>query len=252
MTGLPWRLLADAPAPGAWNMAADEAMLEAMAAGVVGPTLRLYGWEPACLSLGRNQTLPNGLAERAALLGIDVVRRPTGGQAVLHAAEITYSVVTEAGTRGVLGDYRHLNGILVRALAEVGFPADLIRTEASGQRGEASCFARPGRADLAVAGHKIGGSAQVRRGGLLLQHGSIKLWPASVRLADVLGPGTPEPVALWPDAPPEAPEAWRSRLERALAHAFGLAWHPEGRTSWEHAWIATHRARVGSLSAAGT
>ena len=233
-------------------MLADEAMLEALAAGITGPTLRLYGWEPACLSLGRNQVAPIGLEERAASLGIGIVRRPTGGQAVLHASEVTYAVVTATAGEGVLGDYRRLNERLARALIAVGFPAALIRSEATGTPARASCFARPGRADLAVDGRKIGGSAQVRRGTVLLQHGSIKLWPSAWSLARVLGPGTPEPEVLWPAGPPGDPKACRDRIARAVATAFGLPWVPTARTDWESAWIHARTEGESPVIAVGT
>jgi lipoate-protein ligase A len=233
-------------------MLADEAMLKALAAGITGPTLRLYGWEPACLSLGRNQMAPAGLEERAASLGIGIVRRPTGGQAVLHASEVTYAVVAATAGEGVLGDYRRLNERLAHALIAEGFPATLIRSDATGTTARASCFARPGRADLAVAGRKVGGSAQVRRGTVLLQHGSIKLWPAAWSLAQVLEPGTPEPDVLWPAGPPGDPETCRDRIARALATAFRLPWTPTARTDWENAWIHARTEGEYPVIAAGT
>ena len=85
-----WRLIDTAPAPGAWNMAVDEALMERVRGGGA-PVLRFYRWEPACLSLGRNQPA-TGAYDAAAIAarGVDVVRRPTGGRAVLHHRELTY------------------------------------------------------------------------------------------------------------------------------------------------------------------
>ncbi|MCU0474760.1 MAG: octanoyltransferase, partial [Anaerolineae bacterium] len=79
-----WRLLCDPPAGGAWNMAADEAILESVGAGDAPPTLRLYGWEPACLSLGFSQSHADADLVRLAAHGWGWVRRPTGGKAILH------------------------------------------------------------------------------------------------------------------------------------------------------------------------
>ncbi|HLM68541.1 MAG TPA: hypothetical protein VK358_13475, partial [Longimicrobium sp.] len=100
--GTPWRLLDTPPAPGAWNMAVDEALAQSVRAGEP-PVLRVYRWSPPCLSLGRNQ--PSGGYDRDEIRrrGLDVVRRPTGGRAVLHHRELTYSV---AAAEGVLGGPR--------------------------------------------------------------------------------------------------------------------------------------------------
>src|SRR6185295_7261954 len=87
-----WRLIYDLPTTGAANMAADEAVLQAVSAGESMPTLRLYGWSPPCLSLGYGQKTRDVDFERIAANGWDVVRRPTGGRAILHVDELTYSV----------------------------------------------------------------------------------------------------------------------------------------------------------------
>jgi len=79
-----WRLIITPPAAGAWNMAIDEAILEATGTGSAPPTLRLYGWDPACLSLGYAQPIADADLDRLALAGWDLVRRPTGGRAILH------------------------------------------------------------------------------------------------------------------------------------------------------------------------
>jgi lipoyl(octanoyl) transferase len=86
-----WRLLDTPPAPGAWNMAVDEALAESVRAGGA-PVLRFYRWSPACLSLGRNQPADGYDRDRIRRRGVEVVRRPTGGRAVLHHRELTYSV----------------------------------------------------------------------------------------------------------------------------------------------------------------
>ncbi|HEX5725859.1 MAG TPA: hypothetical protein VFX98_10370, partial [Longimicrobiaceae bacterium] len=108
-----WRLLDTPPAPGAWNMAVDEALAETVREGDP-PVLRFYRWEPACLSLGRNQPA-RGRYDLDALRrrGLDVVRRPTGGRAVLHHRELTYSV---AVADGALGTPRQAYAAVNRAL----------------------------------------------------------------------------------------------------------------------------------------
>jgi lipoate-protein ligase A len=92
-----WRLLVTPPARGAWNMAVDEAILEAVGRGASLPTLRLYAWEPACLSLGYAQPIGDVDQPRLRARGWDLVRRPTGGRAVLHTDELTYSVIAPPG-----------------------------------------------------------------------------------------------------------------------------------------------------------
>src|SRR6202165_1818187 len=87
-----WRLLVDAPAGGAWNMAVEEVLLDGVAAGAAAPTLRFYGWSPACLSLGYFQPFDVVDLEGCRALGVDVVRRPTGGRGLLPGWEVTPSV----------------------------------------------------------------------------------------------------------------------------------------------------------------
>ncbi len=158
-------------------MAFDEALLEAVRAGESPPTVRFYGWDPPCLSLGAFQ--PVSTVDRAACadLGIDLVRRPTGGAAVLHDREVTYAVVLPPGVAGrrpreiylglCLGLLRGLDRLGVRA----GFaPAGSFR-HPSGP----SCFARASDYEVLVDGRKVVGSAQVWRSGTLLQHGAVLL-----------------------------------------------------------------------------
>lgn len=107
MRGEGWRFIDSGPGTGAENMAVDEAMLEGHAAGEVPATLRVYTWRPAAVSLGRFQREESGVdGEACRRLGIDVVRRPTGGRAILHTEEeVTFSIVVSAerlGTSGVM------------------------------------------------------------------------------------------------------------------------------------------------------
>src|SRR5437879_11737154 len=101
-----WRLLLDKPASGAWNLAVDEVLLDAVAAGAAPPTLRFYAWTPPCLSLGYFQPFDVVDVDGCWALGVDVVRRPTGGRAILHDRELTYSVVLPASVLGADGGVR--------------------------------------------------------------------------------------------------------------------------------------------------
>ena len=95
-----WRLLLDPPAAGAWNMAVDEVLLNGTAAGISRPTLRFYQWMPPCLSLGYFQDFSVVNLDGCRALGVEVVRRPTGGRAILHDRELTYSVALPASVLG--------------------------------------------------------------------------------------------------------------------------------------------------------
>jgi lipoate-protein ligase A len=174
---VPWRLIDTPPAPGAWNMAVDEALAASVAAGG-DPVLRFYRWEPACLSLGRNQPA-RGRYDLAALAaaGIDVVRRPTGGRAVLHRRELTYAVAApEAMFGGPRQAYAAINRALVAGLRRLG--ADVALQPAGGRPPPPSlapCFAQPVEGEVVAGGRKLVGSAQRRLGSTLLQHGSLPL-----------------------------------------------------------------------------
>lgn len=173
-----WRLLDTPPAPGAWNMAVDAALMESVRAGGA-PALRFYRWDPPCLSLGRNQPAAGRYdldALRAA--GVDVVRRPTGGRAVLHDRELTYSVaVAEGALGGPRESYAAVNRALVAGLRRLGVAAAL--QPGTGRRAAvpstAPCFREPAEGEVVVAGRKLVGSAQWREGGVALQHGSLLL-----------------------------------------------------------------------------
>lgn len=173
-----WRLLVDPTGrPGAENMAADQGLLEE--AGRSGRAfLRLYRWSPACLSLGRNEA---ALAryDRAALerLGLDVVRRPTGGRAVWHEHEVTYAVAAPVAAFGSLPRaYADIHERLARALQTLGVDATIAeRPTARASDRPAACFATAVGGELVVCGRKVVGSAQVRHGRAFLQHGSILL-----------------------------------------------------------------------------
>ncbi|MGH7443696.1 MAG: lipoate--protein ligase family protein, partial [Longimicrobiales bacterium] len=162
-------------------MAVDQALLESVAAGAP-PVLRLYRWRPACLSFGRNQAAAGIYNEsRARLLGIGIVRRPTGGLSVLHDAELTYAVVAPAAMLGgPRAAYHAINRALAMGLQDLGIPAELAggarRTSVTAAfRGAQPCFALPAGGEVVVNGRKLVGSAQRVERRTILQHGSILL-----------------------------------------------------------------------------
>jgi lipoate-protein ligase A len=192
MSYQPWRLLIDEPADGATNMARDEAIATIHATGATPPTLRLYRWRPACLSLGRFQR--GDAIDRAACrrAGIAVVRRPSGGRALLHDDELTYAVIARANHPlldhggAILAAYWHISAALLAGLRRLGVDAALTPVERRSTRGSAACFDAPASYELTVDRRKLVGSAQTRRDGVLLQHGAIPLTPHAERLARLL------------------------------------------------------------------
>jgi lipoate-protein ligase A len=192
-----WRLLLTPPADGATNMAIDEAVLDGVGEGLSAPTLRLYAWEPACLSVGYAQPLDQVDRARLAQRGWGLVRRPTGGRAILHADELTYSVIAPAShpivTGGVLPSYRRLSAALSASLKEMGLVVET-HPEANpgdGERSNPICFEVPSAYELTVGGKKLVGSAQVRRRASVLQHGSLPLAGDLTRILDGLQFDTP-------------------------------------------------------------
>jgi lipoate-protein ligase A len=160
--------------PAVDHMRTDVEMLERVAAGQP-PALRVYTWPVPTLSLGRFQDAADVDEHACARLGVPITRRPTGGAALLHGADLTYAVAMPlAGgvDRGVQPVYDRIAGALIAGLRRVGVSAAIARHE--GPPG-AVCFAGQQGADLRVGDRKVCGSAQVRRHGAVLQHGSILL-----------------------------------------------------------------------------
>jgi lipoate-protein ligase A len=156
----------------AGQMAADLALLDATDADGT-PRLRLYRWRPPALSLGRFQPADDVDTVACARLGVEVVRRPTGGRALLHGGDLTYAVTLPAGpAHNVHATYGYLARGLRTGLARLGVAAEVARHD--GPAG-AVCMATQQGADLRVGDRKVCGSAQVQRGGAVLQHGSILL-----------------------------------------------------------------------------
>jgi len=203
-----WRLIQSGPASAARNMAVDEAIMIAHGRGLVPPTLRFYTWRPAAVSIGYFQSLEREIdVDTCRRLGVDIVRRPTGGRAVLHDDELTYSIViAESILPGnVLETYRYLSRGLLAGFRLIGVQADLTNPPPRGLQpieggrspgrpaesatpaggppaglptvhgSSAACFDAPSWYELTAAGKKIVGSAQTRKNGTILQHGAIVL-----------------------------------------------------------------------------
>jgi len=188
-----WRLLRTQPAPGAWNMAIDEAILESTSQGSVLPTLRLFGWSPPCLSIGYAQPIDDVSMVRLKDRGWDIVRRPTGGRAILHTDELTYSICGRNNLPqlkgGVLESYQRLSLGLLEALRLLGVDADTPKETAqpiSINEQNPVCFEVPSKYEITMGGKKLIGSAQARRKSGVLQHGSLPITGDLTRIIDVL------------------------------------------------------------------
>ena len=205
-------------------MAIDEAILTAVSEGRSPPTIRFYAWEPPCVSIGYAQSMRNGVDVDACRgYGYTWVRRPTGGRAVLHIDELTYSVTALQVEPRVAGDilssYRRLSQGLLAGLRRLGgqvAQADEQPKLVADDR-SAACFDVPSHYEITALGRKLVGSAQLRRRGVVLQHGALPLTGDVARLADVLALSTQERQTLRSKLLRRA-----VALDEALGH--GLAW----------------------------
>jgi lipoate-protein ligase A len=195
-------------------MAVDEAILAAVGPDLVPPTLRLYAWHPPCLSLGYAQPSSDVDTFRLAERGWQLVRRPTGGRAILHTDELTYSVIgplSEPRLAGsVLESYRCLASALLHALHRLGIAAESHAAPSptgSSTKGPV-CFEVPSNYEITVAGKKLIGSAQARRKEGLLQHGTFPLSGDLARITQVL---------VYPDEPARQAAATHLRSRATTA-----------------------------------
>lgn len=182
-----WHFHLTAPANGVYNMALDEALMR-RAARTGEAVFRVYGWSAPTLSLGRNQRARGCYDLRAARkMGVDFVRRPTGGRALLHDHEITYSAtlpLTDVAQAHAAYDF--VNDVLLGGLARLGVRAGRASETTSMSPGLRPCFDVPAAREIVVAGRKLVGSAQWRHGGSLLQHGSILVRDDQPRIAQLM------------------------------------------------------------------
>jgi len=237
-----WRLLYTPPSSGAWNMAVDESILEHIQRGEALSTLRLYAWEPACLSLGHAQSFKDVDRERVQANGWDVVRRLTGGRAILHTDELTYSVAGGADepilAGGVLESYNRLAQALLFAIRELGLPVEMKEHVPTGEPASLNlnpvCFEVPSTYEITVAEKKLIGSAQARKKDGVLQHGSLPLTGDLTRICQAL---------MYKD---EA--ARENAAQRLLSRAATVASVTGKKTDWEtaaQAFVKGFEAQLG-------
>ena len=199
---LRWSTLLDPPMDGARNMARDHALALGLRAGEA--VLRIYRWASPTVSFGRNEPTEAFGSLRTDSRRLAFVRRPTGGRAVLHHRELTYSVALPAPAfGGPRGAYAALNRGLVRGLEALGVCGSLATGGLVEALGAGPCFRRPAQGEVTVGGRKLVGSAQVRLGSTLLQHGSLLIGPGQELLEHAA-------------STPAAPAAGPTSLEQLL------------------------------------
>lgn len=188
-----WRLLHHFDRPGVWQMAVDDMLRTWFRPGVDRPIVRLYSWQPACLTLGYGQSAADVDWDACREAGVDVVRRPTGGRAVLHDRELTYAVIAAIDDPSIGGSisasYRAIATGLLAGLVGLGVSANLTPGDGGGDlaaRRSGACYAAATRSEITREGRKLVGSAQLRRQGVLLQHGSLPLAPGRWPLGQLL------------------------------------------------------------------
>jgi lipoyl(octanoyl) transferase len=245
-----WRLLLDLDGRPGWeNMGMDQALLARAGAGE--RWLRLYRWAPHCLSFGRHEpALRRYDRERIEARGLDVVRRPTGGRAVWHAEELTYALAAPAEPFGGLRQaYEDIHRMLLGALRLLGVDAELAPPRAAMSVDAGSCFASPAGGEITLGGRKLVGSAQLREGAGLLQHGSVLLAGRQTPVQEVTRGGAPPDLAVpLADAtgrvrgPGEVAEA----VATAAAERWGGAWERESPDPTLLAEASSHGARFRS------
>ncbi len=188
-----WRLIKDSYHTGFMNMAIDEAIMIAHREGLVPPTIRFYQWSPPAVSLGYFQDLKKEIdVDVCQDMRIDIVRRPTGGKAVLHDKELTYSFIIKENhplvNDSILETYKKISGGMIRGLSYLGIKAELVplreklksnpllkgkKSEIRHSDFKSICFSVSSQYEVQVKGKKIVGSAQVRKREIVLQHGSL-------------------------------------------------------------------------------
>ena len=202
--------------------------------------LRLYRWSPHCLSFGRHEPAARRYdVDRIQELGVDTVRRPTGGRAVWHASELTYAITMPADRFPSLRSaYLAIHELLRKALGSIGVSGSLAPPASTPLLEAGACFARPAGGEVLVDGRKVIGSAQLRRGSSLLQHGSILLEDSQRFVASLQRAGS---LAESAEGPPHRspPPLGRAVDSTELADAVATA----ARTRWSTPWTRVDQPR---------
>ena len=226
-----WRLILDDDLPGHENMARDSSILQALEDGSGTPTLRIYGWNAPTISIGYLQGPAPFLG-----LGLPVVRRITGGRAVVHSSEVTYSVTglmdSPLFSGGIMAAYCVISACIISALNDAGVDATYSRGSTSGDRSEA-CFHTPSRYEVLINGRKLVGSAQRRLKRAFIQHGSILMDTDDELNCQVFGRSVSGKMAGVSEFSPVGAERLKELLVERFAQGFGVSFKGCGLTNEE-------------------
>ena len=219
-SSMQWHFLTSPAGDGPGNMALDDALMGRVAR-TGEAVFRVYSWSAPTLSLGRNQRARGAYdLDAARRLGVAIVRRPTGGRALLHDHEVTYSATLPTATAAeAAAAYDFINKVLLGGLARLGVNATLAVGAASIPPGVRPCFDAPSEHEITVGDRKLVGSAQWRRGGALLQHGSILVRDDQGVIGDLMHDGWANP----PDAATLAESIGREPNVSEVADAIAAA-----------------------------
>ncbi len=194
-----WRVIKNNTYSGAMNMAIDEAIMISYREGKSKPTLRFYTWEPACLTIGYFQKLEKEIdINKCKELNIDCVRRSTGGRAVLHENELTYSVIVGEDNklinRSINESYKFISQGIAKGLEISGIEVDELSKgeRITREKLSAACFNTHASYEITINNKKVVGSAQHRKDGVVLQHGSIVIGFNVDKLFEIIKTKTPE------------------------------------------------------------
>ncbi|HEY3012785.1 MAG TPA: hypothetical protein VGJ36_08570 [Gemmatimonadales bacterium] len=219
----------ETPRPGWANMAIDVTLLDR--AEEYGESwLRLYRWDPPCLSFGRHEPATRRYdVDRILALRLGTVRRPTGGRAVWHGRELTYAIAAPCARFGSLqAAYLEIHTMLGSALKGLGAAASLAPRTRISPLDAGACFSQPAGGEVMVSGRKVIGSAQLRHGAALLQHGSVLLEDAQHILLGLTRGGSAAPFAAPPTTLLNRPVG-----SSEVADAIGAAAAARWRGAWQ-------------------
>lgn len=229
-----WRVIVEPDfRSGQDNMAVDVAILEAVSSGLQPPTLRLYGWKPMCVSIGYGQRIRDLDMNSLHNHGWHLVRRATGGKAILHGDELTYSLslprAHPLAAANAVESCRRISRGLLQALQELGLTAQS-EHQGAGLNAETRgpvCFNIPSHYEVTVERRKLIGSAQLRRKGGVLQHGAIPLRGDIARICDALNF--------------DSPRARQLEKQKVRRHAATLADVLDEPPAWDAVALAVER-----------
>jgi len=231
-----WRFIENGPCPAAMNMAIDEALAQSVRKGTSPPALRVYGWTTTSVSIGRFQKIDAVNLPYCTEMHIPIVRRPTGGRAVLHGDELTYSFSAQTGagpfSKGLMDSYRQISRALCRAISALGPAAESkkTRTQEEGS-GNPLCFHSAAFAEITLMNRKLVGSAQKRWTDGLLQQGSIphtsdEALTRKIFTIDDSVDLTKRMIGLKEVVPDLDPAHFRETVRRSFEETFGVSLIP--------------------------